>query len=90
MHAQTKQHPVAVCTVCGAFGYSKQNIGERCGKPNGGRRCMGVRGRATDRSNWTQCPKCGGTGRDGNDECSRCFNRGWLYVRPTVHEVPQG
>jgi hypothetical protein len=82
MYAQTKPQPVAVCTVCGAFGYSTRNIGVRCGKPNGGRRCMGIRGRATDRSNWMKCPQCDGTGRCGDDECTRCFNSGWLFVRP--------
>jgi DnaJ-class molecular chaperone len=84
MFYQTKQQPVAVCTVCGAFGYSTRYIGERCGKPDGGRRCMGTRARATDPENWKQCPKCRGTGRYEGYECNVCLNSGWLYVRPTV------
>lgn len=82
MFYQTKPQPVAVCTVCGSFGYSTRYIGERCGKPDGGRRCAGIRARATERENWKQCPKCNGTGRYESDECNLCMNRGWLYVRP--------
>jgi hypothetical protein len=52
MYYQAKQQPVAVCTVCGAFGYSTRYIGERCGKPDGGRRCMGIRVRVTDVADW--------------------------------------
>jgi hypothetical protein len=51
MYEPKKQQPVAVCTECGAFGYTMRYIGERCGKPQGGNRCAGVRGRATD---WSQ------------------------------------
>ena len=84
MYYQKKQQPVAVCTQCGAFGYSTRYIGERCGKPCGGRRCMGVRGRATDWADWKECPNCGGTGHYEGNECSRCLRSGWLYVRPAV------
>jgi hypothetical protein len=87
MNDQKKQQPVAVCTVCGAFGYTMRNIGERCGKPYGGRRCIGVRGRATDWANWKECPKCGATGLHEGNECNVCLKSGWLYVRPTVHET---
>ena len=89
MFYQTKQQPVAVCTVCRAFGYSTRYIGERCGKPDGGNRCAGIRARATDPENWKQCPKCSGTGRTENGECNLCLNRGWLYVRPAVQAAVQ-
>jgi DnaJ-class molecular chaperone len=84
MIRQSKQQPVAVCTVCGAFGYSVRNIGERCAKPDGGRRCIGVRARASGPESWKLCPRCEGTGRVEDDECNFCLNRGWLYVRPAV------
>lgn len=87
MYYQKKQQPVAVCTVCGAFGYSTHYIGQRCGKPDGGRRCMGVRARASDEANWKQCLKCSGTGRDESSECNACLGRGWLYVRQSVARV---
>ena len=87
MYYQKKQQPVAVCTVCGAFGYSTHYIGQRCGKPDGGRRCMGVRARASDEANWKQCPKCSGTGRDETSECNICLGRGWLHVRHSVARV---
>jgi len=90
MFYQPKQQPVAVCTVCGAFGYSTRYIGERCGKPAGGRRCMGVRARATDEENWRRCPKCGGTGRHNGDECNVCWNTGWLYLGRAAQEVRAG
>jgi hypothetical protein len=80
MFAQAKQRPVAVCTVCGAFGYSVRYIGERCGKPDGGRRCTGIRA-ATEPQDWSQCPKCAGTGRCEDNECNLCWSRGWLYMR---------
>jgi DnaJ-class molecular chaperone len=89
LFTQTKQQPVAVCTACGAFGYNTRNIGARCGKPDGGRRCMGVRARATDSENWVRCPKCAGTGRIGDDRCDHCASSGWLYVRRAVSEAPQ-
>ena len=87
MYEPKKQQPVAVCTECGAFGYTMRYIGERCGKPQGGNRCSGVRGRATDWSNWKECPKCAATGRYEGDECSMCLKSGWLYVRPAVQPV---
>ena len=87
MNDPKKQQPVAVCTECGAFGYSMRNIGERCGKPDGGRRCMGVRGRATDWANWKECPKCRATGRHEGEACGLCLGSGWMYVRPVVREV---
>jgi hypothetical protein len=80
MFAQPKQRPVAVCTVCGTFGYSVRYIGERCGKPDGGRRCAGIRAAAPDPQDWRQCPRCAGTGRLEDHECHFCLNRGWLYV----------
>jgi DnaJ-class molecular chaperone len=83
MFVRSKERPVAVCSVCGAFGYSIRYIGERCGKPDGGRRCAGVR-TATDPQNWRQCPTCAGTGRVEDDECRSCWSRGWLYIRPAV------
>ena len=86
MYYQMKEQPVAVCTVCGAFGYSTRYIGERCGKPDGGRRCTGIRGRATDPDDWKRCPKCGGTGHYERSGCSLCLDRGWVYVRRTVLE----
>lgn len=85
----TKERPVAVCTVCGAFGYNTRNIGARCGKPEGGRRCMGVRARATDSDNWVRCPKCASTGRLGDDQCDHCAGSGWLYARRTQSTAPQ-
>ena len=84
MYYQIKQQPVAVCTVCGAFGYSTHYIGSRCGKPDGGRRCSGIRARATERSDWKECLKCSGTGRGEVGECGFCLGSGWLYVRPAV------
>jgi len=84
MYYPAKQQPVAVCTVCGAFGYTTSYIGVRCGKPDGGRRCPGVRARATDRADWKECPRCRGTGRGEDRECTFCLGRGWLYVRNTV------
>jgi hypothetical protein len=90
MNSQRKQQPVAVCTQCGAFGYTVRYIGERCGKPNGGRRCMGVRGRATEGANWKECPKCGATGRQDGKECSMCLGSGWLYVHATAREAVFG
>jgi hypothetical protein len=86
MLSQPKQQPVAVCTVCGSFGYSVRYIGERCGKPDGGRRCVGIRARAAP-ENWKRCPKCDGAGRLEDDECGHCLNRGWLYVRPSLPAV---
>ena len=84
MLTQPKQQPVAVCTVCGSFGYSTRYIGERCGKPNGGRRCAGIRARVSPDS-WKRCPRCNGTGQSEDAaECTFCWNRGWLYVRPSV------
>jgi len=90
MFRQQKQQPVAVCTVCGSFGYSVRYIGERCGKPDGGRRCVGIRARATSPENWKLCPKCAGSGRLEDHECSFCLNRGWLYVRPAVPAAAEG
>jgi hypothetical protein len=90
MIRQAKQQPVAVCTVCGSFGYSTRYIGERCGKPDGGRRCAGIRARATSPDEWKQCPRCEGTGRLENEECGFCLNRGWLNVRPAVPAPIQG
>ena len=90
MFYQTKQQPVAVCTACGAYGYSTRYIGERCGKPDGGGRCRGIRARATDPANWKQCPKCSGTGRYENNECNVCLNRGWLFVRTAVQVAARG
>ena len=87
MYYQMKEQPVAVCTVCGAFGYSTRYIGERCGKPDGDRRCIGVRGRATDPADWKRCPKCGGTGRYEGNECGLCLNKGLLYVRRTSAQM---
>lgn len=89
LFSPTKKQPVAVCTACGAFGYNTRNIGERCGKPEGGRRCMGVRGRASDSENWVRCPKCAGTGRCGDAECTHCLSRGWLYVRRSESPAAQ-
>jgi DnaJ-class molecular chaperone len=89
LYTQAKQQPVAVCTACGAFGYNTRNIGERCGKPLGGRRCMGVRARATDSQNWVRCPKCAGTGRFGDEPCGHCLSSGWLYVRRSESPAPQ-
>ena len=83
MFSKPKQRPIAVCTVCGSFGYSMRYIGERCGKPDGGRRCAGIRAAAIDQENWRQCPRCDGTGRLEDYECTFCWNRGWLYVRRT-------
>ena len=80
MLSTPKERPVAVCTVCRAFGYSVRHIGERCGKPDGGRRCMGIRA-ATQPEDWKQCPDCDGTGRREDGECKLCWSRGWLYVR---------
>lgn len=88
MFQQIKQQPVAVCTKCGTFGYSTRYIGERCGRPEGGSRCSGIRTRATDNDNWKRCPKCSGTGRYDNNECGLCLNRGWLYVRPRALVTP--
>ncbi len=82
MNYQKKERPVAVCTVCGALGHTLRNIGERCGKPYGGKRCLGVRGRATDWADWRECPRCNGTGYDAGNECPLCLKNGWLYVRP--------
>jgi hypothetical protein len=89
MFNQKKERPVAVCTVCGAFGYSTRYIGERCGKPDWGRRCAGIRARATDPENWKLCPACDGTGRREGQECNLCLNRGWLYVRSTAAAAAQ-
>jgi len=83
MRAQPKERPVAVCTVCGAFGYSMRYIGERCGKPDGGRRCAGIRA-GTNPEDWRQCLRCEGTGRLEDGECHFCWNRGWLYIRRAV------
>jgi len=82
MDSQKKQQPVAVCTVCGAYGHSRQHIDERCGKPYGGNRCMGIRGNAIKRENWKECPKCAATGQYKREECSMCYGNGWLYIRP--------
>jgi len=90
MFRQAKQQPVAVCTVCGAFGYSVRYIGERCGKPDGGRRCAGIRARANSPESWRLCPRCSGTGRLEDGECGCCLNRGWLYVRPAVAVPAEG
>jgi DnaJ-class molecular chaperone len=84
--SETKPQPVAACTVCGAFGYSMRYIGERCGKPAGGRRCAGIRARVSS-ENWKLCPRCAGSGRDGDDECRYCLNRGWLHVRTQARAV---
>jgi DnaJ-class molecular chaperone len=89
MFSQPKQQPVAVCTVCGAFGYSIRYIGERCGRPDGGRRCAGIRARVAA-ENFKRCPKCNGTGRLESDECGFCLNRGWLYVRPVLPAAVEG
>ncbi|MBA2689186.1 MAG: hypothetical protein H0U63_00080 [Burkholderiales bacterium] len=87
MNYAKKQQPVAVCTVCGAFGYTRQYINERCGKQYGSRRCNGVRGRATDWENWKECPKCSATGHYDRQECAMCNGSGWMYVRPPVIET---
>lgn len=78
-----KTQPIAVCTVCGAFGHTRQYIGERCGKPYGGRRCNGIRARADNKDDWKPCMGCESTGRQGGDECLVCNGEGWLYIRRT-------
>jgi len=87
MNDPKKQKPVAVCTECGAYGYSVRNIGERCGKPYGGRRCAGVRARATDPTNWKECPRCGATGHHEGEECSLCLGSGWIRVQRMTPEA---
>ena len=86
--SKKQQQPVAVCTECGAYGHNMRNIGERCGKPNGARRCAGVRARATASAHWRECPKCAATGLDDGNECNVCLKSGWLYLGPTVRETP--
>jgi DnaJ-class molecular chaperone len=86
MYNQKKQQPVAVCSVCGAFGYSRQHINERCGKQYGARRCMGVRKSASDWDNWKECPKCSASGRYDGEECNMCYGSGWMYIRPKLAE----
>lgn len=87
MNDSKKEQPVAVCTVCGAFGHSRRYIGERCGKQYGGRRCMGVRGRADHWNDWQQCSSCATTGRQSGEECRSCNGDGWVFVRPEAEVV---
>jgi DnaJ-class molecular chaperone len=89
MFVQPKQRLVAVCTGCGAFGYSTGNVGTRCGKPNGGRRYRGICA-ATETQDWQPCPKCQGAGRLDGAECHSCWSRGWLYIRRTVSAAANG
>ncbi|HVO47823.1 MAG TPA: hypothetical protein VMT29_15985 [Steroidobacteraceae bacterium] len=83
LFSQMKKQPVAVCSVCGGFGYNTRNIGERCGNPEGGRRCRGVRARATDSASWMRSPWCAGTGRWGDAECTHCFTFPRFYAVST-------
>ncbi len=87
MNFEKKQQPVAVCTVCGAYGHSVKYIDVRCGKPLGGNRCAGIRGDARNKKYWKECPKCNATGHFAKEECPMCYGKGWFYIKPT-EEVP--
>ena len=76
-----REKPVAVCAVCGKYGYVLSVIGERCGWRYNNKRCKGVWGSAVNVEDWEECDICGGTGRGKKDACVSCQGSGWIFAR---------
>lgn len=75
--------PVAVCTVCGKYTTSANQINNRCSKrPDGKNRCKGVFGSALSEGDWAQCDACAGTGKNDDGRCECCQGFGVMFVRP--------
>lgn len=79
--AESKPHPVAICTRCGAVSYSTEMIGGQCAQVIVGKRCTGVIGSTANKLDWEICATCQGTGQNGKLPCGQCDGTGWLYVR---------
>jgi len=84
MTTEKRGHPVAVCSICGAFEYQMQMINDRCPVRSGGKQCKGALIGAMAADDWKGCAKCEGSGsRDGSD-CPDCRGSGWRYLRERV------
>jgi DnaJ-class molecular chaperone len=74
--------PVAVCTKCGKYSSSAQQINSQCNaKPDGKKRCGGVFGSALNENDWATCDLCNGKGRNESEICPCCQGFGVMYVR---------
>jgi len=72
--------PRAVCTLCGFLTNRLQAIGFQCSKEYGAKRCEGLIISAPV-EDWSECPKCSGTGRSSDAKCLRCSGWGWHTQR---------
>lgn len=75
-----KPKPFGVCTQCGHYTHSIEAVNNRCGQTLGRKkRCQGVYQSALAPGDWTRCPNCNATHRDGENRCSQCGDVGWFF-----------
>jgi hypothetical protein len=79
---EKRRKPLTVCTTCSTPGYYFVLANVKCCRRIGTKRCEGFIQVAIGTKDWTECPLCLATGRDGNKVCSQCFlGSGWQFLR---------
>ena len=81
MNIEKRGKPLTVCTNCSMPGYYYVLAGVKCCLRIGTELCDGIIQIAIGTKDWTECPSCSATGREGNKECSECvLGCGWLFL----------